>query len=447
MKTIKLILPLLSLFLINCDNFLDIQPKGEVIPETLEDFRALMTNAYRITRDEIVRVKSKIAFRTDQVKPNEKGNSEFKNTYKDIYLWNDAAPDINPNYYYHYQGLYEVIFYVNHILNQGGKTIKASPEKEQLIGEAYALRAYVYFNLINLYGKPYNTETAASKGVPLVLETDTERDFKPQSVQQVYDQIADDLEKSKKHLQLSVQEAGLNYRFSKVSYYALQARVNLYMKHYESALDATNKALELRNILLDLNQKESGLPDAYNSLESLLALEYLYSTAANSMYASERLVKLYDKENDGRFSRYFSKNKDGNYQILKRGYENACSFRVAELYLNKAESLLYLNRIPESKTVLLALIKNRYKTAIISNKINAINAMDKTAYTAELFAERERELAFELHRWFDLRRTTQQEIYHTYKGKVYVLPKGDPKYTLPFPKEAILRNPFLRNSP
>jgi len=446
MKTIKLILPLLSLFLVNCDNFLDIQPKGEVIPEILEDFRALMTKAYKETEEQLVEVKSKVAFRTDQVKPNEKGgNSEFNNTYKDIYLWNDAAPDINPDY--SYQGLYKVIFYVNHILNQGSKTIKASPGKEQLIGEAYALRAYVYFNLINLYGKPYNTETAASKGVPLVLETDAERDFKPQSVQEVYDQIADDLEKSKKHLQLPVQEAGLNYRFSKASYYALDARVNLYMKHYESALKATNKALELKNTLVDLNQKKPGLPDAYNSLESLLALEYLYSTAANSMYASERLVKLYDKENDGRFSIYFSKNKDENYQILKRGYENACSFRVAELYLNKAEALLYLNRIPESKTVLLSLIKNRYKTDAISNKINAINAMDKTAYTAELFAERERELAFELHRWFDLRRTTQQEIYHTYKGKVYVLLKGDPKYTLPFPKKAILRNPFLRASP
>ncbi|CEN47502.1 hypothetical protein CCAN11_1450006 [Capnocytophaga canimorsus] len=50
---------------------------------------------------------------------------------------------------------------------------------------------------------------------------------------------------------------------------------------------------------------------------------------------------------------------------------------------------------------------------------------------------------FEGHRWFDLRRANQKEIIHTFQGKTYTLKANDPRYTLPFPKEAIENNPKL----
>ncbi len=57
--------------------------------------------------------------------------------------------------------------------------------------------------------------------------------------------------------------------------------------------------------------------------------------------------------------------------------------------------------------------------------------------------ERFRELAFEGHRWFDLRRTTRPQLTKTYNGETYVLEKDDPRYTLRIPAAAIEANPGL----
>ncbi|MNY81145.1 SusD family protein [compost metagenome] len=58
-------------------------------------------------------------------------------------------------------------------------------------------------------------------------------------------------------------------------------------------------------------------------------------------------------------------------------------------------------------------------------------------------AERERELALEGHRWYDLRRYGQPEIKHTIGGTDYILQKNDPRYTIRFPQGAITNNPDL----
>lgn len=129
----------------SCGRFLDIEPKGRVIPKTLEDFRLLMDGAYYSYQIGIN--KSILAFRSDESKPNEDNGSGFS-SFKDIYLWR-ATP--NPETIeYPYQEFYTAIFYVNHIIDKGDKVIEASAEKEQVMGEAYALRAYAYFGLVNL---------------------------------------------------------------------------------------------------------------------------------------------------------------------------------------------------------------------------------------------------------------------------------------------------------
>ncbi|MEH0007525.1 MAG: RagB/SusD family nutrient uptake outer membrane protein, partial [Flavobacteriales bacterium] len=429
------------LLFVSCDSFLDIEPKGRVIPKTLEDFRLLIDGAYADYKE--VSYKSLLAFRTDELKPNYTGYaSVFDDRYKDIYLWNDAAPGPKTKEF-PYRAFYNNIFTVNHIINKGRKTIKTDSEKEQLMGEAYALRAYAYFDLINLYGKPYRAETAASDtGVPLVLDLDLEGKFKPQLVQRIYDQVLADMAEAKKRLNTTVPETGFNYRFSVLALYALEARVNLYMERWESTLQAADKALSLKSTLVNLNEEVSVLPNAYDSPESILALENTFEVKTslhNVSHVSYELLNLYDMENDSRFSLYFPRQG----VVAKGGAPNKCSFRVAELYLIQSEALLHLDRLADAKKALLTLIRNRYQTEGLPEREKRIESMDKAAFTAELSDERQRELALEGHRWFDLRRTTQPQITHVYKGKTYTLQQNDPRYTLPFPKEARLRNPFL----
>ena len=50
------------------------------------------------------------------------------------------------------------------------------------------------------------------------------------------------------------------------------------------------------------------------------------------------------------------------------------------------------------------LIENRYTSEGYEQKKNEINAMSQEKLVTEILKERARELAFEGHRWFDLRR-------------------------------------------
>ncbi len=71
--------------------------------------------------------------------------------------------------------------------------------------------------------------------------------------------------------------------------------------------------------------------------------------------------------------------------------------------------------------------------------------MTQDELITEILDERERELAIEGHRWFDLRRTTRPRIQTILGGKQYILEQDDARYTLTIPKEAISANPGLNN--
>ncbi|MDY0781232.1 RagB/SusD family nutrient uptake outer membrane protein [Tenacibaculum sp. IB213877] len=433
---ISLIL-LMSLGFSSCNDFLDIEPEGKVIPKNLEENRALITTAYNTFPVH----KSYTAFRSDElILDSSTDDTPF---FKDFYLWNDTNPD-PISYEYPWLQFYTTIFYSNHIINEAVKTIKDSEEKNQLIGEAYALRAYSYFDLVNLYGKPYAIETSGQdKGVPIVLITDLEQVLSPSPVADVYEQVLADIQKAKELININTQQIGKNYRFSKNALYTLEARVSLYMNNWEKALQSVNKALTYNETLTDFNV-ESTLPNQYNSVESILALEEVFGYKINNAsFISTDLIDSYDRVNDLRFDLYFVSDGD-NYKAKKGGSQDfICSMRTSELFLIKAEALLNLDQLEASKTTLLSLLKKRYATNYHSTLSAEIQSLNEVEYTQRLLEERRKELALEGHRWFDLRRTNQKEINHTYDGTVYTLEQNDPRYTIQYPRSAKLNNPNL----
>ncbi|CEN46896.1 hypothetical protein CCAN2_1760002 [Capnocytophaga canimorsus] len=76
---------------------------------------------------------------------------------------------------------------------------------------------------------------------------------------------------------------------------------------------------------------------------------------------------------------------------------------------------------------------------------NYIDNLNKKDLIDAILEERARELIFEGHRWFDLRRANQKEIVHKYKDKEYTLQANDTRYTIPFPLQAIQENPLLND--
>lgn len=71
--------------------------------------------------------------------------------------------------------------------------------------------------------------------------------------------------------------------------------------------------------------------------------------------------------------------------------------------------------------------------------------MNQNNLIKEILNERARELAFEGHRWFDLRRTTRPSIQKVIDGQSYTLEENDARYTLRIPQAAIDANPELLN--
>ena len=152
-------------------------------------------------------------------------------------------------------------------------------------------------------------------------------------------------------------------------------------------------------------------------------------------------------EEDLRPATYFGeKNKDGNYPIKKIDgtFTYKCSFRVSELYLNSAEAAAHLNNLPAARNRLLQLMEKRYTAAGYEQKKNEVNSMNQEELIAEILNERARELAFEGHRWFDLRRTTRPRIEKVLSGgQTIVLEQDDNRYTLRIPVSATNANPNL----
>lgn len=439
MKKLILLLSVVavSFSTISCDDYLDIEPDGKVIPKSVEDYRQVLTMAY----SKYPQHKSLTAIRTDELVLDEY-SSDFI-SYREIAMWKDVNPD-QATTQFQWEAFYSVIFYTNQIINEGIQTMKDSPEKNQILAEAYALRAYAYFDLVNLYGKPYNSITSSSdRGVPLVLSLDLEKAVAPSTVQEIYDQIHLDIAQANTLMVEEQQSVGINYRFSQQAIEAFKSRIYLYQQNWDLALASANAALAIHDQLLDLNV-ENALPNHYTSVEGIMALDNNFNSSLKYIAtASPELIEAYDQTTDLRFNLYFESSWDG-YKILKGGSSDfRMSFRVSELYLIKAEALLKLNQITEAKSVLKPFLAKRYTAegfGIIQASIETMNDSELLEFILE---ERNREFALEGHRWFDLRRANQKQIIHNISGNKYILLPNDVRYTIEIPQQAKLNNPSL----
>lgn len=434
LKNIIGLIPAMMLGLSSC-NYLDIVPTGAVIPETVTEFRGILANGYYT----IPRNKTLLTVRSDEMDMNRSSSS-----YLDIARWNDGSPDPYVTQF-PWMDFYKTIFYANTVIHQGADaTPDGSEPREQLWGEAYLLRAYMHFDLVNMYGTPYNAATAATdKGIPLNLITDIEQVFRRASVEKVYQQIEADIEKGLNLMVVERQEEGLNKRrFSKSSGYLLKARVALYKKEYDKALEAAKTVMTFAG-LTNLNESKIS-PIDMTSTENLMATEKVLSRDLrdNKYFTpTEKVMGLYDQENDMRMGFFFNGN------ALKKGATDLefASFRTAEAYLIAAEAAAYLNKTTEAAQYLATLADNRLKPEAAEAKKTTLGAMNQEQLITEIANERLRELIGENHRWFDLRRTTQEELTKTVNKVVVTLPAGDPRYTLRIPQSAIEANPELKD--
>lgn len=188
---------------------------------------------------------------------------------------------------------YKGIFRCNSLLQSisTNKDIQFSSNdvRDQILGEVYALRAYFYFNLAQMFG-PY---------IPLRLNPVVEN-LPAATADELYAQIGDDLNKAITLLpNKSIQEAGISNlgHFTRWAAQALAARVFLfYTGYYKKAelpmLSGTISKSQVINWLDDCiaNSGHSLLPDFRNNFlyaNELTRPDYKYSRDNNLNWAGD----------------------------------------------------------------------------------------------------------------------------------------------------------------
>ena len=376
---------------------------------------------------------------------------------------------------------WERIAAMNSIIFQLGEISIGEDEQEmarKVEGEARFLRAQFYFWLANVYGQPYRKESATTDlCIPLKTTEEVEdRYFSRATAEEVYGLMVEDLTRAAECLRGISQTT--KYRTNQAAAFLLLSRVHLYMENYEAAITAADSVLAKKDYALnDLNAHEKGTNAVdINSTETIFThgLYMMHTLLPNAVRAyvsgqgyvnkctgytcSDDLMNSYD-QTDLRLNVFFKERTlagTNGYCCWKmldceREVSDKFAIRLPEAYLNKAEALACLHRDAEAIATLDELRALRFSP-------NDFKATDKSGDDLINFIrdERRRELCFEGHRWFDLRRYAvnsvcpfEKEIRHiSYLNTngtvstegVYVLqPYSQDKaaYVLPIPQDAI----------
>ena len=133
-------------------------------------------------------------------------------------------------------GAYKAIANVNNLLKwldlRGQQVIKSQETLEMMYGEAYALRAYLHFDLLRCWGPTEYVKNKGNLSIPYRLVADNSKQ-KRLPAERIVEQIFKDLDNAERHLRFesgkSLADSNRRFRFNYYAVKALQARIYLYV--------------------------------------------------------------------------------------------------------------------------------------------------------------------------------------------------------------------------
>lgn len=236
MKKINIILTaIVILFTASCQGFLDVRPSNysdaDYAIENAEDANYLMYGLMRKMTS------SSYYGRNFPMYADAKGG-DFT-TFSagnggDGWYYFTHKPNSN-SYEGYWSTIYNCILQANNIITKCEALKKdGADDLDSYIAQAKTLRALFHFDLVRLYGKPYNMAGApATLGVPVVTEIlEPYAQLTRNTVGEVYTQVVKDLTESAADLSKSKLNGFVNYYTNQ----AILAKVYMYMDKYADAL-------------------------------------------------------------------------------------------------------------------------------------------------------------------------------------------------------------------
>jgi hypothetical protein len=514
---------LCSVALCSCEDFLEPSSTSEFVPKDASSLNELLLGeAY--PRNDIDRMNVFLNLMDDDITamPYQVPQDGFDaNRFLAAYTWQpdmfkmmEEAGYTGTNMYKRY---YELILGANAVIDYIDQVNDEEQNINYVLAQAYALRGYLYFKLVNIFGQPVNSQPDAL-GVPLKLNSgveNTENALARRTVKEVYTQVVNDLKEAERLYEtLSVdKQFAKDYRTSLPMVQLMLSRVHLYQENWSDAASYAHKVMTNSNFkLLDLNAVETlteeGFPfyKTYHAYSESSEVIWLYGSVSDMgswvmSYAgtsnpkdNNRVMHSYFKASDELMDSYEDTDLRKERYIIKKAVRDergidvwtpmamgklsvnipeqtgvslnnfykpisasgvfGRSLRLSEAYLNYAEAKAMLfqkgsdaNGATDAKNALDALRVKRFA----ASDFEALNISDAEELVEFVREERRRELCFEDHRWYDLRRWGMKEIKHVWytdanTKSTFTLTQGDKGYTVPIPDEAMDLNAALKQN-
>ncbi|MFN8347514.1 MAG: RagB/SusD family nutrient uptake outer membrane protein [Spirosomataceae bacterium] len=394
--------------------------------------------------------------------------------------WTAHRSDTNVMTRFPYEMYYRVIGNANIAIANIDNSVGTQAEKDQLKGEALALRAWSYFNLVQLYGKRYDASAKpnAQLGVPLVL-TPTTEGLPRATVEDVYTQINKDLTQAAGLLKTARSfKSHINLEVTK----GILARVALTQQNWA---DAAKYAAEARTgfTLMSEAQYQEGFQDLSNP-EWMWGFDHLedqseffggYHSYISCNYNST-VIRTYPKvinsllynqipTTDVRSKMWVKAPTTANSIVPPGGVRVAYLnqkfrlpgtpstsamgdvpyMRAAEMYLIEAEAKAKLGQDANAAKVLFDLVTKRDASYKLSTSTG-------TKLLDEIYFNRRVELWGEGFRFFDLKRLNQALNRNGTNAiasiaVLFDMPAGDKQWEFLFPRRELDSNKALTQNP
>lgn len=449
----------------SCEDATDIFPEGnltsDVTFETLDDLQLGLNGAYaRYSPEDDILINSVF---TDNCKPGyDNGGQEIN-----FYNWALTAGDGNTTSLWNSN--YRLINQCNRVL-EASDLITASGEAEQtelnnIKGQLLTLRAIGHLTLASYFTTDYLDGDALSiiisDRVPGTSET-----LPRNTNSEVYSFIANDLNTASSLLS----DQSNNKYVSQDLVTGLKARLALLqndssaLTHAQTLIDAYPLASQLQylSMFLDTDNTEVIFKAARTS-GLVGGLWYFTNSAGPFIEASNSLHDAHDPADIRLFANInFNTNNGGpsepenNIHLINKYPGNASPFlsdikamRVSEMYLIKAEAQVNANNLDGAAATLKVLRDARLGTSTsLDSYISQTQAYDA------VLKERRLELAFEGHRYLDIKRfkdrlntgINRDDLDCVSGGNCVMLP-SDHRLTLPIPQVELNANPSIVQNP
>ena len=244
MKKIAIILSLISaLTFVSCQGFLDVAPSNQADSSTCitseADAQVMLNGLMR-------KMTSSSYYGQNFLMVGDAKGGDFTiytAGYTGSTMYYYAHTQTSNNYSGLWSQMYNCLLQANNIIlnienmrNNGTN----SSGLDDILGQAYTARALIHFDLVRLYGQPYNMNKSAL-GVAVVTEpVDAGAQLQRNTVEEVYTQILADLNTA---APLLSKKKTLGY----INYYANQAilgKVYMYMDNFSAAATAFNNVID-----------------------------------------------------------------------------------------------------------------------------------------------------------------------------------------------------------